>query len=359
MINPYLSEGIFILTDECPFSCDYCYNRWCQKSETPMELWQIKKGIDFIMDNYNQYGNDDQPPGVFFLGGEPMIYFNELIVPAVNYVNEKYSNLKVKKTITTDAYFLTLDRVKICNELGINVNISFDGPKHVQNAHRLKKDGTGTFDKVFEHTQYAISYGILQAINSVYCPDTLPYLTDTYFFFKTIGVPLWLPHPLIGNKWTQKQKEMFAIQVDNICFDYFSTEMPDMKVGPLSLTKQKSHNTLLFYSNGDVSYNFPDYFIPPKEYPYLQRLGKIQNTPIYNSNWVNTFQNVVGDRLNDKWFGNMPQEICCTCPLEGDCITPSKTDNEMLKRICENQDPMECYQRRLFRLYEKKYTRTW
>ena len=68
----------------------------------------------------------------------------------------------------------------------------------------------------------------------------------------------------------QKQKEIFAAQVEEICADYCAVEKPDMKIGPLALQKQKSHNTLLFYSNGDVSYNFPNYFIPPKEYPYIQ-----------------------------------------------------------------------------------------
>lgn len=353
MINPYLSEGIFILSDQCPFACDYCYNNWCQKSETVMKLDHIKKGIDFLMSNVTPEDND--LPGIFFLGGEPMTHFHELIIPAVEYLNTTYSNQKVKKTITTDAYYLTLDNVKICKDLGINVNISFDGPRHVQNAHRKKKDGSDTFDKVFEHTQYAIGYNILQAINSVYCPDTLEHLEETYTFFKSIGVPLWLPHPLIGHNWTQQQKQLFALQVDAICFDYCSTETPDMKIGPLWLEKQKSHNTLLFYSNGDVSYNFPNYFVPPEEYPYLQRLGKIEDTPIFHEDWVKTFQTVLDDRMDNKWFGNMPKEICNTCPLNNDCITPYKTDNKILQQICKIQDPMECYQRRLFKIYEQKY----
>lgn len=353
MINPYLTEGIFILSDQCPFACDYCYNQWCQKSETIMKLSNIQKGIDFLMSNVKE--NDEDLPGVFFLGGEPMTHFKELIIPAVEYINKNYSNLKVKKTITTDAYYLTLDNVKICKELGINVNISFDGPKHVQNAHRKKKDGTGTFDKVFEHTQYAISYNILQAINSVYCPDTLNNLEETYYFFKSIGVPLWLPHPLIGFNWTQKQKQDFAIQIENICCDYCAVECPDMRIGPLALEKQKKHNTLLFYSNGDVSYNFPNYFVPPEEYPYLQRLGKIENNPIFNEEWVKLFQTILKDKMDNKWFGNMLPEICATCPLEPDCLTPNKTDNKILKHICQIQDPMECYQRRLFKIYEQKY----
>ena len=353
MINPYLSEGIFILSDQCPFACDYCYNNWCQKSETVMELEYIKKGIDFLMSNITP--NDTDLPGVFFLGGEPMIHFHELIIPAVEYLNSKYSHLTVKKTITTDAYFLTLDNVKICKDLGINVNISFDGPRHVQNAHRKKKDGSETFDTVFEHTQYAIGYNILQAINSVYCPDTLNNLEETYFFFKSIGVPLWLPHPLIGFNWTQKQKQDFAIQVEKICCDYCQVENPDMKIGPLYLEKQKQHNTLLFYSNGDVSYNFPNYFVPPKEYPYLQRLGNIKNDPIFNEEWVNLFRSILKDKMDDKWFGNMPKIICDTCPLNEDCITPFKTDDLLLQNICKAQDPMECYQRRLFKIYEQKY----
>lgn len=353
MINPYLSEGIFILSDQCPFACDYCYNKWCQRSETVMELDDIKKGIDFLMFNADKNNPD---PGVFFLGGEPMVHFEELIIPAVEYINNNYYDLKVKKTITTNAYLLDLEKVKVCKELGINVNISLDGPKKVQNAHRRRKDNELVFEKVLEHTQYAISYEILQAINSVYCPDTLPYLLETYYFFKSIGVPLWLPHPLIGYNWKQWQKELFALQVEEICFDYCSTENPDMKIGPLYLEEeQKGHNTLLFYSNGDVSYNFPNYFVPPLEYPNLQKLGKINNNPIFDENQVKIFQRVLNDKFDNNWFGNMPKQICDTCPLEKDCITPYKTENELLKQICQIQDPMECLQRRLFKVYEQKY----
>lgn len=354
MINPYLCEGIFILSDQCPFSCDYCYNNWCQKSETVIKLNDIKKGIDFLISNIPLDKQADLP-GVFFLGGEPMVHFDELIVPAVEYINTTYPDLTIKKTITTNGYLLNLDKIKTCKELGINLNISFDGAKDVQNAHRKLKDKTHSFEKVFENTQYAIGYEILQAINSVYCPDTLNKLAESYFFFKSIGVPLWLPHPLINFNWTQSQKELFALQVDEICCDYCATDTPDMKVGPLALQKQKSHNTLLFYSNGDVSYNFPNYFIPPKDYPYLQRLGKISNDPIFNKDWVNTFQTILNDRFDSKWFGNMPKIICDRCPLDKDCITPEKTDNPILQETCRAQDPMECYQRRLFKIYEQKY----
>lgn len=320
-----------------------------------MELNNIIKGINFLLSNKDK-DKEASEPGVFFLGGEPMMHFDELIVPAVEYINKTYPNDKVKKTITTDAYLLTLDRVKICSELGIKVNISFDGPKIVQDAHRKKKDGTGTFQEVLENTQYAIGYNILQVINSVYCPDTVGRLVETYFFFKSIGVPMWYPHPLINYAWTQKQKEIFAAQVEEICADYCAVEKPDMKIGPLALQKQKSHNTLLFYSNGDVSYNFPNYFIPPKEYPYIQRLGKIYNDPIFDKKSVEIFQSVLADRWDNKWFGNMIPEICATCPLEKDCITPYKTDNIILQETCRAQDPMECYQRRLFKIYEEKYS---
>lgn len=357
MINPYLSCGIFVLSNQCPFACDYCYNQWCTTSKEVMPLDTIKKGIDFLIENYSKLDQslEENMPGVFFLGGEPLLHFDELIVPAVQYLNQNYPNIQVRKTITTDAYLLTLDKIQTCAELGINVNISLDGNKDVQDAHRKLKNGQSAFQEVFAHTQYAISYKILQAINSVYCPDTIGKLSDTYFFFKSIGVPLWLPHPLIHYNWSQKQKEIFAIEVEKICYDYCATDTPDLKIGPLSLEKQKKHNTLLFYSNGDISYNFPEYFVPPKEYPYLQQLGNINFTPIFDIDKVKIFQEILKDKRDNVWFGNMPKEICNTCPLDNDCITPFKTDNLLLQDTCRQQDPMECYQRRLFKIYEQRF----
>lgn len=354
MINPYLHEGIFILSEECPFACDYCYNQWCKTSNNLMSLNLIKKGIDFLVDNYIKYPSQ-KPISIFFLGGEPLLHFNELIIPTIEYL-QKYSNFPIQKTITTNGYFLNLDKVQICAELGIKVNISFDGNKIVQDAHRKTKLGQGTFDKVFENTQYAIGYDILQCINSVYCDDTINKLSDTYFFFKSIGVPLWFPHPLINFQWTELQKQIFAIELEKICEDYCAVENPDMKIGPLAIESQKQHNTLLFYSDGEISYNFPNYFVAPKEYPNIQSLGNILKNPILDNNQIQIFQNTLNDRLNDKWFGNMPIEICKTCPIESDCITPQKTNNKILKEICYIQDPMECYQRRLFKIYEEKYS---
>ena len=40
---------------------------------------------------------------------------------------------------------------------------------------------------------------IIEGTTSVYPKN----LEETYTFFKSIGVPLWLPHPLIGYNWTQ------------------------------------------------------------------------------------------------------------------------------------------------------------
>jgi uncharacterized protein len=105
-----------------------------------------------------EWSSDRKGVYVTFFGGEPLLNV-PLISHLVEYGNEKAESegKKITYSMTSNCTLLTHEIIEFLNEKHINVLVSMDGPKSIQDRNRPFKNGSGSYDSIRSGLQKLIS----------------------------------------------------------------------------------------------------------------------------------------------------------------------------------------------------------
>ena len=137
---PKISGGFLNVTQKCNLACRYCFVK-----QQPLEIsYQVAKdAIDFYarnaLDNLNI-------PQVTFFGGEPMLKYDEIIKPLVEYIRATYGDYVVY--ITSNGTLFTEENLKFLKDNDVGLLLSVDGDKDTQDFNRPFHNGKGSFESI-------------------------------------------------------------------------------------------------------------------------------------------------------------------------------------------------------------------
>lgn len=224
------------LTQACNLSCSYCFGAHLHGGLMPLDTGSA--AIDFV------FGQSDQDIAFRFFGGEPLLAF-DLIKRLVAYALEKRAqegNLRqVSFNIFTNAVNLTDEQVAFFKEHRFSVFVSLDGPEVVHNRYRRMRNGSGTFDKVFNHARWLASelpHRVL--IRSVLDPssdDSLVDIAEALFATGATFVSFTLPWVASDSPFalTPSRVERLRTEVDALAHWYLNNITRDRRLGYLGL----------------------------------------------------------------------------------------------------------------------------
>lgn len=138
------------VTQACNLCCVYCpyannTDSRLSRSHTSktMSFETAKKAIDLLFEK------SDNAENIFisFYGGEPLIVF-PLIKKCVDYADEIFDGKKLHYLITTNATLLTDEMIDYFAAKSFYLMFSLDGPQNIHDKHRLRIDGSPTYDLV-------------------------------------------------------------------------------------------------------------------------------------------------------------------------------------------------------------------
>lgn len=142
-----LIKVTLIISGSCNLKCKYCYAN-CGKYETNtgnMSKETIKNALDHFLGRYDEIGN------IQFFGGEPTMNL-EAVRYACEYVHAKYDSKEIKHLpnlgMVTNGTLVTDELIDIVKKYNVNITVSLDGPKEVNDLLRVYPDGSGTSDIV-------------------------------------------------------------------------------------------------------------------------------------------------------------------------------------------------------------------
>ncbi|MEG1916973.1 MAG: radical SAM protein [Muribaculaceae bacterium] len=136
-------------TLECNFKCWYCYEDHHESVMIPHVLERIKKYIDYIFENYPIFNFH-----LDWFGGEPLLYFNEVVKPISLYVKSicNKTNLSFTNTITTNGYLINDEMLSEFNDIRLNrFQITLDGDKDQHNKIRFEQRGKDSYTKIINN----------------------------------------------------------------------------------------------------------------------------------------------------------------------------------------------------------------
>lgn len=178
---PQIRNIFLITTHKCNLACRYCFVSQ-NPSEMPLEV--ALDAIDYLVAN-----NDltTESGSVCFFGGEPLLRWDDLIVPTVLYKERVYPDLKLTFSITSNCSLLNDERIQFIVDHNIGLLTSIDGAKETQDYNRPFHNGKGSFDIVSKNIEKLIAKGRNGTFRSTIYPPTCGNVYENYLYAISLG----------------------------------------------------------------------------------------------------------------------------------------------------------------------------
>ena len=144
----------------CNFSCTYCYSAKGRSSQQ-LQLGQARRIIDYFLSP--ERNSAPRLTVSIFGGGEPLLSWDSIVRPSVEYLYERAAALKrrVVTTLITNGSVIPADFIATCRTYAIDLVCSYEILEDVQNLQRKH------FGTVTGNIAHMISEGVVPAVNAV------------------------------------------------------------------------------------------------------------------------------------------------------------------------------------------------
>ena len=145
-------------TLDCNFRCWYCYEQHGKGTKLNNDILnRIKKHLN----------NTLQPPvEIFYLsffGGEPLLQFEDVCKPLMEYSRSLCSERKIGLRIhfTSNSFLVTDSIIDFLKQYLCSFQITLDGGKEFHDKVRFTNDGKGSYDKILNNVKQLANNGIV------------------------------------------------------------------------------------------------------------------------------------------------------------------------------------------------------
>jgi len=185
---------LYLMTAQgCNFGCEYCPVPGIARKhgEVFLSKEDAFAGIDLWMEHLKDVHDSRLEYFVIFYGGEPLLN--------MEVIGESLAYLRIKRDVeglphnlnfmvATNGVLLTDDFIALCREYGVMVAVGLDGPKELNDALRVDKYGSGTFDSIVEAIGKLIHGGIRTFASVSVTPHNAHRIVEYGPFFKKLGI---------------------------------------------------------------------------------------------------------------------------------------------------------------------------
>lgn len=211
---------IALLTNQCNLKCPYCFE---DKDARRMTFETAKDALNFV------HKAPDRFHGFTFFGGEPMLEFDNIIVPLIEY--SKTLDNPTRFAMTTNGVALTHDRIDWLLDNNVDFMLSMDGNKETQDSNRPMKNQGSSFDILDQNIHYLLEKKPNQIFRATLTGKTIGNLFSDILYFEQIGVRNLGILPNLFEVWTDEQQASFDAQIElyeNYLIEQFQKGIPPL-----------------------------------------------------------------------------------------------------------------------------------
>lgn len=142
----FITNVALFLTQSCNLRCIYCYgNGGKYGKKGHMDETTALQSIDWLLDQSEK----KKQISIGFFGGEPFLNFPlmKTVVASAKRKSEEKSKQVLFK-VTTNATLLTDERIAFMKAHDMDVMVSLDGPRNIQDLQRPYASGKGSYEDV-------------------------------------------------------------------------------------------------------------------------------------------------------------------------------------------------------------------
>jgi uncharacterized protein len=137
-------------TVDCNFRCWYCYENHVKGSKMSYEVMEsVKKLMEHTINNQPNL----QTFILSFFGGEPLMYFDIIARPLIDYLYTLCTPIgkKVKIHFTSNGYLLNKSLIDYLKNKDVSFQITLDGARENHNQTRFTKNKKGSYDQIIRN----------------------------------------------------------------------------------------------------------------------------------------------------------------------------------------------------------------
>lgn len=198
-----VQNAIVMLTNQCNCACPYCFE---SRDPQRMTLDVAKDVLTFIQNSHSK------SPGFTFFGGEPMLEWDEIIVPLVEWSKTAFE-IPTRFSMTTNGTLLTKEKVDFLIENHISFMLSIDGGPETQRHNRPLKGGGDSFDALMENIPYIIARRPLQSFRMTVTAETCGHLFDDIRFLIDLGCRNLGILPNVFEPWSESSLSIIEREI--------------------------------------------------------------------------------------------------------------------------------------------------
>ncbi|WP_311564296.1 radical SAM/SPASM domain-containing protein [Peptoniphilus duerdenii] len=206
MALPKICGGFLNVTQRCNLACKYCF-----VVQQPMEMtYEVAKDCaDFYARNALL---EKTIPNITFFGGEPMLRYEDIVKPLIEYIRDTYGDYQLD--ITTNGTLLNEERLKFFKKNDVGILLSIDGDRKTQDLLRIKHDGSGSFDDI--DVKAYLKYNPYGTFRSTLDPRNVKYMYENYLWAKDIGYKSCTMIINVFEEWTEEDYRELARNLSKI-----------------------------------------------------------------------------------------------------------------------------------------------
>lgn len=256
----FINTIVLTITSKCNLNCYYCFTKNSNfKKQGTISFDRIKQAIDYCIERFI-------PDNIYwmFMGGEPLLEI-DLIEKCIKYINEKTQKRVIAGLVTNGVLLSDTDIRKKIIELDIDITLSFDGCKTVQDSQR-----SNSFDLVSSSLDWYIEnfwkkpiimtfgkssidklYESIRFLYNKYNKITLSVKLDNTVKWSQEEAEIYFKQLILCAKYFTKRQSIDIIKTSNLFFDLENTKFSQCLAGIDTLALSPKYNNIF---NGNMKY---------------------------------------------------------------------------------------------------------
>lgn len=213
---PKITSAMLVVTHACNLRCRYCF---VQKEPSHMTLETAKDAATFLINNAKAEGGK-QRPEINFFGGEPMLMYESIIKPLVEWVHDDLGE-PFRFSITTNGTLLADERIRFMQRHRFGLLLSMDGNKPVQDYNRPYADGKGSFDALKPVVPKVLAAWPGTTFRMTAIPETCSHLFESIMWAAAQGFTNFFVTPNVFEAWDEAARDVLAGELHKYA-DYYA-----------------------------------------------------------------------------------------------------------------------------------------
>lgn len=148
-------------TIDCNFKCWYCYEDHIAGSKMDTD---ILNRVLLLISNILTKHSELETFNLSFFGGEPLLYYNEIVRPILNHCRQECLRYNVRLTVGFTSNGYLIDDTIVSHLMEGNepksFQITLDGNRERHNRTRFPMRGQGSYDRILSNINLLLNKGI-------------------------------------------------------------------------------------------------------------------------------------------------------------------------------------------------------